>query len=400
MTSRRAVLAMGSAAPVLAGLSGVARAEGDPRPGAVYQRLGVRPIINAGEPYTSLGGAPVRPEVRAAMESVSQVKARLDEVHDAVGKRLAALLKCPAAMVTSGAAGALTVGVAGCITGADQEKISRLPRLQESDRSEVIIQKAHRYDYEHAIRNCGVRMVEVETASQLREAISPRTACLLFNNRWSRQGGVGHEEFVQIGKAAQVPTFIDCASDAPPASNLAKYQAIGFDLIAFSGGKGLRGPSSTGLLFGRADLVAAARKNSSPNDDAIGRGMKISHEEMVGILVAVELLLEDQPDPLLAASVVRLRRIQSALSRPGLDVVMFEPLVSYRSPHLRISWDEKRSGVSAKSIRSELLATEPRIYTRTGPDEVVGVELTAWMLSDDEERQLIRRLQNALARIS
>jgi D-glucosaminate-6-phosphate ammonia-lyase len=400
MTSRRSVLALGSLMPFLAGLRNGCEAKSPSQSDTLYQRLGVRPVINAGEPYTSMGGAPIRPEARAAMEAVSEIKARLDEVHDAVGKRLATLLKCPAAMVTSGAAGALTVGVAGCITGDDQEKIARLPRLQAGDRSEVIIQKTHRYDYEHAVRNCGVRMVEVETLAQLRDAISPRTACLLFNNRWSNEGAIGHEEFVRIGKTVQVPTFIDCASDAPPASNLLKYQSIGFDLVTFSGGKGLRGPSSTGLLFGRADLVAAARKNSSPHDDAIGRGMKIGHEELVGILVVVELLLEDKVDPLLEASVVRLQRIQSALSRPGIAVTMFEPPVSYQSPHLRVSWDEKRSGITADSIRTELKATEPRIYTRTGPDEVVGIELTAWMLSDDEERQLIRRLQSALSRIS
>ena len=405
MASRRSFLSLASLSSVLCAMGvrpGRAAIASLPpsETASVYERIGVRTIINAGEPFTAHGGSPIRPEVLAAMDSVSRAKARLDEVHDAVGRRLSELLGVGGAMVSSGAAGALTVGVAACITGNDLAKIKRLPHLSADDKNEVIIQKAHRYDYEHAVRNCGVTMVEVETAEQMRAAIGPRTACLLFNNRWTAEGLITPEAFVRIGKAAKVPSFIDCASDIPPASNLLKYQRIGFDLVAFSGGKGLRAPSSTGVLMGDRDLVAAARLNSSPNDDSIGRGMKIGHEELVGLMVAIEIALAETSDPLIAHSAQRLERIATAIRRPGIVVEAFEPPVSYRTPHIRITWDETGSRLTADAARRKLLSEEPRIYTRTGPDKVIGLELTGWMLTDADEAIIIKRLNQVLASAS
>ena len=226
----------------------------------VFRSDGVTTFINAGEPFTALSGAPIRPEVRAAMLRAEFYTVRLADVQDAVGRRLAKLLGCEAAMITAGAASGLTLGTAACMTGTDTAKIALLPDIRGMP-NEVIVQKAHQYDYpyQHAVRNCGVTIVPVETSEELRSAISTRSACMLFNNRWSAKGAIEHEEFVDIGRQYRVLTFIDCAADVPPAENLTKYTKMGFDLVIFSGGKGLRAPSGTGLLIGRRYLVEAAK---------------------------------------------------------------------------------------------------------------------------------------------
>ena len=141
-------------------------------------------------------------------------------------------------------------------------------------KNEVIIQKSHRYGYDHAVRNCGIRFVEVETADELERAVNERTAMMLFFNAADPSGQIKLTEFAQLGKKHNIPTFNDAAADVPPVDNLSKYIKLGYDLVTFSGGKGLRGPQSAGLLLGRKDLIAAARLNGPPFSDSIGRGMK------------------------------------------------------------------------------------------------------------------------------
>jgi seryl-tRNA(Sec) selenium transferase len=362
-----------------------------------YAELGIPQIINASEPFTHLSGAPIRHEVQEAMDSVCARPARLDDVHTAVGLRLSSLLECEAAMVTAGAASGLTLGTAAVLAGTDKAKILALPNVTGL-KGEVIIQKAHRYSYDRAVRACGVKLIEVETADELRKAASANTAVLLFNNRWTAQGQIKHEEFVGLGRELGIVTFIDCAADAPPAENLRKFQKIGFDLVTFSGGKGLRGPSGTGILLGRKHLIEAARVNHLPNSHALGRGMKVGHEEMIGLLVAVELCLANNPDPLFKKSEGTLLRIQGALAKiPGLKLEMFSPPVSYKAPHLRIRWDEAARGLTADRARELLEAGSPPILTRDDPDPIIGLELTAWMLQESEVPVLISRIKALFA---
>jgi uncharacterized pyridoxal phosphate-dependent enzyme len=363
---------------------------------SLYDELAVPRFINAGEPFTILGGAPVRPEVKAAMSLAGGKFVTFSNAQNAIGAHLAKLLGSEAAMVTAGAAGALTLGTAACMTGKDKTKIYRLPD-SSGMRNEVIIQKAHRYSYEQSVRACGAKMVEIETSEQLRTAIGPATAMLLFNNRWTHQGQIKHEEFVQIGKAHGVPTFIDCAADAPPAENLTRFNALGFDLVTFSGSKGLRAPSSTGLLMGRGELIEAANHNGMPYDLTIGRGMKVSRDELVGLAVAVELCLQEKTNSIFTASEATLRRMADELNRlPGVRAEIFSPPVSYSWPHLRIRWDESRPKMSADDVRGRLWAGTPSIETRTGPDDVEGLEISAWMLSDEEVPIVVRRISEAI----
>src|SRR6266571_2020432 len=272
MWSRRRFLENISALPLVGGF---AAASATPAPAAArrqgrdyFRELGVRPFINAAGTYTAMTASLMPPEVMDAINYASRQYVMLDELHDRVGQRIATLLKAEAAMVTAGAAAALTLGTAAVLTGTDRQKIVELPDLARM-KSEVIIQKAHRFGYDHAVRNCGVRLVEVETPEELERAIGEKTAMMLFYNNNNAEGRIPDEEFARLGKKHGIPTLNDAAADVPPVDNLWKYTKMGFDLVAFSGGKGLRGPQSAGLLLGKKALIAAARQNGSPNGNAI-----------------------------------------------------------------------------------------------------------------------------------
>jgi L-seryl-tRNA(Ser) seleniumtransferase len=239
-----------------------------------YRELGVRPFINAAGTYTTLSGSRMPRAVIEAMDAASRHFVHIEKLQDAVGARIATRLGCEAAMVTSGAAGAMTLATAACITGGDPAAIARIPDVTGL-RHEVVIQRAHRMGFDHAIRAAGARLVEVVTAEEMAQALSDHTAMAFFANWLAPEGRIGHEEFLAIAHAQGVPVLIDASADLPPVENLWAFTRIGFDLAAYSGGKGLRGPQSTGLLLGRRDLIAAARANSSPNEDSIGRAMKV-----------------------------------------------------------------------------------------------------------------------------
>jgi L-seryl-tRNA(Ser) seleniumtransferase len=397
MWSRRRFLEMFSGLPVVGGLvgAGVAPAAAAPAAGTrdYFRELGVRPFINAAGTYTAMTASLMPPEVIAAITYASKHYVMLDELHDRVGARIAMLLKCEAAMVTSGAASALTLATAGVLTGTDPRKVVELPNLAGM-KSEVIIQKAHRFGYDHAVRNCGVRLVEVETRDDMERAITPQTAMMLFYNNNNMEGRIRDEEFVAIGRQHAVPTLNDAAADVPPVENLWKYTQMGFDLVAFSGGKGLRGPQSAGLLIGRRDLVAAARLNAPPNGNTVGRGMKVNKEEMIGLLAALELYLAkdhaaEQREFHARAEAIR----SSAAAVAGVTAEIFVPEVANHVPHVRISWDAAAKGMTAADAVSRLRAGEPSIGTRSEGDAVV---IGVWMMNRGEEQIVARRLRDVL----
>src|SRR6184192_477886 len=341
-----------------------------------FRELGVRPFINAAGTYTAMTASLMPPEIMEAINYASRHYVMLDELHDKVGERIAALVHSEAAMVTSGAASAMTLGTAAVLTGTDRQKIIDLPDLTNM-KSEVIIQKSHRFGYEHAVRNCGVRLVEVETRDDLERAITGKTAMMLFYNNNNKEGRIQDEEFVELGKKHGVPTFNDAAADVPPVDNLWKYTKMGFDLVAFSGGKGLRGPQSAGLLLGRKDLIAAARLSAPPNGDTVGRGMKVNKEEILGMLAALELYLAKDHAAELRDFEARADAIRAAAAGvAGVKAHVFVPDVANHVPHVRISWDAAATRVTAADAVAKLRAGEPSIGTRSEGDAlVVGV----WM---------------------
>src|SRR4029450_13540696 len=210
MPNRRRFLQGISSLPLLATPSPAATAKRD-----YFKELGIKPFINAAGTYTTLTASLMQPEVVQAIEYASKQFVHLIELQDVVGQRIASLIGCDAAMVTAGAASALTLGTAACLTGTNHEFIRRLPDTTGM-KNEVIIQKAHRYGYDHAVRNCGIRFVEVETREELERAINERTAMMMFLNENELKGKIKSAEFVEVGKKRGVPTLPDAAGDVPP----------------------------------------------------------------------------------------------------------------------------------------------------------------------------------------
>ncbi len=393
MWTRRDFLERISALPLVGGFVGAPASLEASASKDYFRELGVRPFINAAGTYTAMTASLMAPEVMDAINYASRHYVMLDELHDKVGERIAALVHSEAAMVTSGAASALTLGTAAALTGTDQKKIAELPDLTTM-KSEVIIQKAHRFGYDHAVRNCGVRLIEVETRDDLERAVGEKTALMLFYNNNNKEGRIQDEEFAALGKKHGVPTLNDAAADVPPVENLWKYTKMGFDLVAFSGGKGIRGPQSAGLLLGRKDLIAAARLNAPPNGNTVGRGMKVNKEEILGMLAAVDRYVKIDHAAEEREFERRAETIRSgAVSVTGVKAEIFVPEVANHVPHVRISWDAAAKGLKPSDAVKALRDGDPSIGTRAENDTiVVGV----WMMRPGEDKIVARRLREVL----
>ena len=404
MPNRRGFLQMLSGLPLVGGFlaSSTASARVAAAGGDYFRELGVRPFINAAGTYTVLTASLMQPEVVEAIEYASKRYVPLNDLHDAIAKRLAERLGVEGVMITSGAAAALTLGTAACVAGKNPEWIRRIPDIAATDmKSEVIIQRSHRYGYDHAVRNCGVRMVEVETREELESAISSRTAMMLFFNDADPRGQVKIEEFVALGKKHGIPTFNDAAADVPPTENLTRYNKMGFDLVTYSGGKGIRGPQSAGLLLGRKDLIEAARMNSSPNGDTIGRGFKVNKEEMLGMMVAVEMYLSRDAEAEWKEWERRAETIVAAATRqPAVKAEVYVPPIANHVPTVRLTWKLADLSVTAADLRRQLKDGEPSIEIvpggsqATAPEQEVSIGI--WQMQRGEADIVARRLREVL----
>src|SRR5271168_3363577 len=239
MSSARGLFA---SAAVPASAAGAAKISGFGASGNVYEELGVITVINGQGTMTVLGGSLARPEVEAMMALAGQHFCSIPDLEVAAGKRIAEMLKLPegyTALVTSGAAAAMQSGLAGILTGDNPKFIEQLPDLTGM-KSEVIIQKSHRNPFDHQLRGTGAKLVVVETRDQLRAAVNDRTAMMHFSNFANEAGQIKVDEWVKLAKEYKIPCFNDAAADTPPVSHLWDYTNMGYDLVAFSGGKASR----------------------------------------------------------------------------------------------------------------------------------------------------------------
>lgn len=383
MLSRRKMLKALAGIPILGTLASAAqftnqKSENSKKSPNLFDELGIEPIINARGTMTYLSGSLMLPEVVQAIQSTSHDFANMYEVQDAVGERIAKLLNAEAAMVTSGAAGALTLGTAACITGNDPEKIEQLPNLP-GPQKEVIIQKEHRYVFDHAVRCAGVKLVEVDGPDEMEAAINENTVMALFFNGAASWFGleeysIPHEQFVAIGKKHGIPTFNDAAADVTPVENLFKYQEMGFDLVTFSGGKMLRGPQSSGILLGRKDLIEAAKLNFNPYESPIGRAMKVNKEEIFGMLVALETYLEQDHEKQWQEWIDRSEEIAAVVE--NVPTVEGETHIhdgpANHFPGLKVRWDQSRVKISPTELAEKLRTGKPRIEIG-GNDEELNI---------------------------
>ena len=258
-------------------------------------------------------------------------------------------------MVTAGAASAITVGTAACMTWDNLKAIDHLPDTAGL-KNEVVIQKGHLCHYEPQILLTGAKLVWVETRADLDRAINPRTAMLFFLNRYEPLGQIKREEWIRVGKDRGVPIFNDAAADVPPAGRFSEYLQQGFDLVAFSGGKGLRGPQASGLLLGRPDLIAAGRRAISPSM-GIGRAMKVGKEELVGLLAAVERFIKLDHDAEWRSWETRVSEtIKQLADIPGMNCAdaMF-PRSPIIAPHVVLEWSQWHSKLSAEQVVQAVL---------------------------------------------
>jgi L-seryl-tRNA(Ser) seleniumtransferase len=294
------------------------------------------------------------------------------------------------ALVTSGAAAAMQSGLAGVLTGDNEQFIKQLPDLTGM-KSEVIIQKSHRNPFDHQLRATGVKLIEVETRDDVRKAIGPRTAMMHFSNFANATGQIKVDEWVKLGMENHIPCMNDAAADTPPVSHLWDYTRMGYDLVTFSGGKAMRGPQCAGLLIGRKDLLHYALLNNSPHEDTLGRGQKVGKEEIVGMVKAVELYLGEDHETLDREWRARLETVSREISRvPGVRTSYFVPDIANHVPTLNITWDANRIALTAEQAAKMLRESKPSIVLASG--ETPGLTMNSFMLQPGEDKIIAEQL--------
>lgn len=360
--------------------------------GNVYDELGVTTVINGQGTMTVLGGSLIRPEVDAAMAQATQHFVSIPELEVAAGKRIAQMLKLPdgyTAIVTSGAAAAIQSGLAGVLTGDDDTLIKRLPDLTGM-KSEVIIQKSHRNPFDHQLRGTGIKLIEVESLEDFEAAAGPRTAMTYFLNLADPMGQIKRQDWLKLCQARNIPAMIDAAADTPPVSHLWDYANMGYDMITFSGGKAMRGPQCAGLLIGREKMVHCALLNNSPNEDTIGRGMKVGKEEIVGMVKALELYLNEDHDAVTAEWWKRLDLISREVTKvAGVSTSNFVPEIANHVPHMKINWDPQKISLTPHDASQELQKGKPCIELSSSE---LGLFMNSFMLQPGEDKIIAGRL--------
>jgi len=360
--------------------------------GNVYEELGVTSVINGQGTMTYLGGSLPRPEVEAVMALAAQHFVPIVELEVAAGKRICQLLKLPSdydAIVTCGAAAGMQSGLAGILTGNNPKFIEQLPDLTGM-KSEVIIQKSHRNPFDHQLRSTGAKLVVVESREDIKRAINPQTAMMHFSNFANAAGQIKVEEWVKLAHENQIPAFIDAAADTPPVSNLWEYAKMGYDLIAFSGGKAIRGPQCAGLLIGKKEHIANALLNNSPHEDTLGRSQKVGKEEIVGMVKAVECFLNEDHEALNKEWWGRLDAISSEITRvPGVTTTFNVPDVANHVPHMDIFWDPRKISLAPREAAAALRSGKPSIVLGSSEH---GLGMNSFMLKPGEDKIIATQL--------
>jgi L-seryl-tRNA(Ser) seleniumtransferase len=347
---------------------------------------------------TIIGGSRMRPEVVAAMAEASEAFVDLTDLQAKVGARIAELIGVEGAYVAGGCAAGLAIATAACVAGTDRARGYQLPDM-DGLKSEVVIARCHRNNYDHAIRQVGVKLVEIGNARgfqawELEDAIGPNTAAVVYvYARWTFDLPLSLAETVGIAHARGVPVIVDGAAEVPPFRNLRGLSETGADLVVISGGKGIMGPQNTGLILGRPDLIAACAANASPNH-SLCRSMKVGREEIVGILKAVELFVGLDH----AAAERRWREqvahvIRAIADAPGVRAVAEEAAYSEGVPVATLRIDPKAAGKSAADVAAELMAGDPGVRVGQHRDSLT---VNPHFLEPGEERLVAERLRQAL----
>ncbi len=362
----------------------------------LFKELGVRTFINAAGTYTFMTGSLMQDEVVDAIRSTASEFCLLDELQDKVGEKIATIVHAESAVVTSGCFSAMTLGLAGVLTGTDTKKVEKLPFPEDNGmKSEVIMQKGHFVGYAQALTNTGCRVIQIETVEELEKAVSEKTAMLWFLHVQSDKGKINHEDWVALGKKHRIPTMIDIAADVPPVSNLWKFNDMGFDLVCISGGKAMKGPQSAGILMGKKELIAAARLSMAPRGSTIGRGMKVNKEEIIGMFVALDNYVKMDHDKIWKSWENRIAHIEHTVKTvPGITTTIRIPPLGNVTPTLNLSWDTTLIKMNTKEFQEKLRAGNPSIEVMGAGENAVNI--TTWVMKDGEEKIVARRVREVL----
>ena len=365
----------------------------------VYREIGVTPVIVASGNTTGVGGSRLRPEVMEVMKKASTVMVEMAELNRQAGKVIAEYTGAEAALVCSGAAGGLVLEAVACIAGSDPVKMRQLPDTTGL-KNEIIIQNNHRFSYDQCFRVSGAKLVGIgggrgASPWELEGAITDRTAAAAYlNGPFVLPRDLTLEQTCEVAHAHGVPVIVDAALMLPPRANLRKYIERGADLVTFSGGKAIRGPQGTGILCGRADLIEAAAANASPNP-FIGRCMKVAKEEIMGLLTALRLFVEEDEDEENRRYTEICQNVVDALIEiPGLDVTVEHDDVDWLVPTAVLKFNRDWNGPSREQLIAGLTGGDPRIFLQQRRDLAVD-PLT---MQDHEVPIVIRRLREELLR--
>jgi L-seryl-tRNA(Ser) seleniumtransferase len=360
----------------------------------IYDEIGIKTVINGRGATTAVGGSQMHPETLAAMAEATKAFVVLEELNAKVGEKIAAITGAEAGYVTCGSAAAMAIAAAACIAGTDREKIRRLPH-SEGMKNEVIIHRAHRINYDQMYLVGGGRLVEIglpyETQPwELEKAITGNTAAIAYHDSPNcSPGAIPFGTVIEIAKVRGVPVIVDSASTLPPIDHLRRWTRWGADLVIYSGGKGIRGPQDSGMLAGRRDLIEAARLNGNPHA-AIGRGMKVSKEAMVGLWKAIDLFLATDHEAELAVHKGQAAAIEIGLKeRDDIRVTIEEDWEDWPAPVVRIfpvnaGWDP--SAVH-RALQNDVIPIQ--INCERG-----GLMINTHWLQDGEPEIIVERLHH------
>ncbi len=369
---------------------------------ALYQRMGVAPVINAAGSITRLGGTRTRPETLEMMSRAARVMVNIDDLNRAAGRELARLTGAEAGFVCSGAAGGLVLQAAAVIAGNDPVRMRQLPNT-DGLKNEIVIHTMHRFPYDQAYRVAGAKMVEFGDYLfahpwQLEGAINERTAAVAYLCApFASNKVLPLDRVCEIAHAHDVPVIVDAASMLPPRGNLYRYLNDGADMVVYSGGKGIRGPQGSGILVGRADLIEAAAAQANPAQ-FLGRGMKVAKEEVIGLVASLAAFVEeDEAAEMAAYRQLAQRAVDALVEIPGLRVDLEHDGINYLIPHAVIRFTDDWRGPSRDAVAAAMESGSPQVYLHQlgGPNELAVDPLN---LTEEETEIVIRRLREELTR--
>jgi uncharacterized pyridoxal phosphate-dependent enzyme len=397
---------------------------------SIYQtRFGYKRIVNASGTMTALGGSLMPPEVIDAMSEAAKHWVRIPELLDDVGQRIAGIAGVEDCLISSGCAACMTLSTAACLTGTDRDKMTRLPNT-EGMKNELVWQRGHFPAYAAQFTAAGAQLVVVGgdrvildtpnrtgnrripvlrtlgvSPTTVEESITDQTVALAFSIGWMlpQEGLVPLEEYCEIAHRHGVPVIVDAASELPFLTDgrfdLGRFNRMGADIVCFSGGKAMRGPNDTGIALGSKEIIEAAKMQANPNA-GIGRGFKVSKEQIMGLLVAVERCRSLDWGQVQDTERERAECIVHALRDvPHLqtDIVLPDE-TGLPVARVWVAIDEKALGVSARDVLDKLRQGDPSIYLRGGYTDLGIILVDVQVMRPGEEEVVAARLREALTR--